>query len=259
MIEFLKPVFKGPLAAYGEGVACRATLPPGTVYLLEWLNSPSAVADLLCRRADLMRVADLRPVASAWMLTYTVLLLPPVVAAATLFGRVFPVAAREVAIELDSQGLPRTVIIPHLGSNAAGQHAAERYMPLIDAHLTPLITRLSEVSHLPAKILWGNVARRLDAILDQASAVSPAAGTAAQLEADRDYLLRQRIWRPGRRNPMFGRQLSVLQRFADGRQAHTRLHRQCCLYYLLPGKGYCAACPLSPQFQLGKSKHLVSD
>jgi hypothetical protein len=30
-------------------------------------------------------------------------------------------------------------------------------------------------------------------------------------------------------------------------RAHTvKLHRQCCLFHLLPREGYCGACPLSP-------------
>lgn len=255
MIELLKPIFHGPLAPYGEGLICSATHPPGTVRLAELFGAPSTVNTMLSRQALHLGTSDLRPVASAWMLKYTALLLPPVAAAATLLKHVFPVDAREVAIDLDREGSPRAIFIPHPGCGATGQDTASRYAPLFDAHLAPLVTRLSEVSSLPAKVLWGNVARHLDAILDQATAMTLAADLMAEIRVDRDYLLQQRTWPHGQRNPLFGRQQTVLEKRPDGRQTLTLLHRQCCLHYLLPGEDYCGACPLSPRFRVPESEN----
>jgi ferric iron reductase protein FhuF len=255
MIELLKPIFHGPLAPYGEGLICSATHPPSTVRLAELLGAPGTVDTMLSRQALHLGTADLRPVASAWMLKYTALLLPPVAAAATLLKHVFPVDAREVAIELDREGSPQGIFIPHPGRSATGQDTASRYAPLFDAHLAPLVTRLSEVSNLPAKILWGNVARRLDAILDQATTMTLAADLMAEIETDRDYLLQQRTWPRGQGNPLFGRQQTVLKKRPDGRQTPILLHRQCCLHYLLPGENYCEACPLSLRFRVPESEN----
>ena len=33
----------------------------------------------------------------------------------------------------------------------------------------------------------------------------------------------------------------------DGAATTITLHRQCCLFYRLPGQGYCGACPLAPE------------
>lgn len=250
MIELLKPIFKGSLAPYGEGLICNDTPLPGTIHLAEWFDSENGVDALLSRQAHILGTSDLRPVASAWILKYTALLLPPVAAAATLLKHVFPVGTREVAVDLDNTGAPQAIVISHLGSVAIGQDTSSRYAPLIDAHLTPLITHFSAASKLPAKILWGNVARRLDAIMDQAMNMAPSEDLAADIETDRDYLLRQRVWPHGRRNPLFGRQKTALRELPDGQQTSILLHRQCCLQHLVPGKDYCGACPLSPRFRL---------
>lgn len=255
MIELLKPIFHGPLAPYGEGLICSATYPPGTIHLAELLGAPDTINTILSRQALHLGASDLRPVASAWMLKYTALLLPPVAAAATLLKHVFPVDAREMAIDLDFTGSPQRIFIPHPGHGAAGQDSASRYAPLIDAHLAPLVTRLSDVSNLPAKILWGNVARRLDAILDQATTMTLAADLTAEIGTDRDYLLQQRTWSHGQRNPLFGRQQTVLEKHPDGRKTPILLHRQCCLHYLLPGEDHCGACPLSPRFRVPESEN----
>jgi ferric iron reductase protein FhuF len=259
MIELLKPIFKGPLAAYGEGLICSDAHPASAIRLVDLLGAPDALNALLCRQALLLETADLRPVASSWMLKYANLLLPPIVVAATLLKHAFPIDAIEVSIDLDGEENPRKVFISHLGSSAIEQDTASRYAPLIDAHLTPLVMRLSEVSNLPAKILWGNVARRLDTILNQAAAMAPTASLVTDINTDRDYLLQQKIWPDGRRNPLFSRQQTALVTRPDGQQIPTMLHRQCCLLYLLPREGYCVACPLSPRYRLAEPEHFAPD
>lgn len=259
MIELLKPIFKGPLAPYGEGLICSPAQPRGAVRLVDFLNAPDTIDTLLSRQALLLGTSDLRPVASLWLLKYTALLLPPVVAAATLLKHIFPMDPREVVIDLDCNGSPQAIFIPRPGQDGSGLDTASRYAVLIDAHLTPLVTRLSEASKLPAKILWGNIARRVDAILNQAATVTSAADLAANIGVDRTYLLRQRDWPQGRRNPLYGRQQTALQQRPDGQQIPLLLHRQCCLQYLLPQEDYCGACPLSPRFRFAEPEHCPPD
>ncbi|WP_242702398.1 (2Fe-2S)-binding protein [Achromobacter sp. SD115] len=50
----------------------------------------------------------------------------------------------------------------------------------------------------------------------------------------------------GSPNPLFGRRRTSL-RVENGAAAPIHLHRQCCLFYRLPGQSYCDACPLEPE------------
>lgn len=254
MIELLKPIFRGgPWASYAEGLMCAEIAAPDEILLAELLDSSNAVTELLARQARLFGTNDLRPIASAWMLKYTALLLPPVAAAATVLQHAFPVKQDEVRLKLDKHGTPLAVLILHLGRRAVGEDTPSRYTTLLDEHLAPLINSLSIASRLPTKILWGSVSRRLDALLEQAKAVAPTLDSATRITADREYLLQQAVWPDGRRNPLFGPRKSVLQKSPEG-QKHILLHRQCCLYYRLPGEDYCRACPLSPEFRVSRMR-----
>jgi ferric iron reductase protein FhuF len=98
------------------------------------------------------------------------------------------------------------------------------------------------------KILWGDVARVLEPILAQAHALT---GGMARVAEDREHLLCATRWPRAPEslqgaNPMHGRQ-RVLPRPAGDPRPPLRLHRQCCLYHLLPGEEHCGACPLAPR------------
>lgn len=245
MIDMLKPLFRGELAMYGEALICGDTGAPGLLPLSAVLASPSVLDPLMARQAHLLGSADLRPVASAWMLKYAGLMLPPIAAAATVLEHVFPVGAKDLALKLDEHGTPLAVVIPHLGEHAQGWNAQRRYATLLDDHLMPLINALSARTRLPAKVLWGGVSRCLEPLLDQAATLATAqSALARRVNADRDHLLAHEKWPDGRRNPLFGR-----RRFTTPPGAKATpilLHRQCCLYYRLPGEDYCTACPLAP-------------
>ncbi|MFC6978509.1 IucA/IucC family C-terminal-domain containing protein [Microbulbifer taiwanensis] len=151
MIEILKPIFRGPLATYGQGLACSEAQPPGTIRLQELLGTTDALETLLYRQADFLGTGDLRPVASAWMLQYTALLVPPVAVAATVLGHVFPVGYRDAAVDIDGRGLPRRIIVPHSGRSAVGQNTACRYATLFAAHLTPWSSACHRPPACPAR------------------------------------------------------------------------------------------------------------
>ena len=202
---------------------------------------------------------DLRPVASAWSLDYLNVLLPPVVAAASVLQHVFPMAAGQVWVRLDGNGLPTSFHIRAIGHPRQGASPAQRYASLLRQHLQPLFAVLCSLTRLAPKILWGNAARRLEPILDQALALTGGAGPVAQ---DRTHLLFSADW-PALHggepepNPLFGPRREVPQHECNGGNGCAttiRLHRQCCLYYLLPEEGYCGACPLAPQYRQPKSK-----
>lgn len=169
-------------------------------------------------------------------------LLPPLVAAATLLHHRLPAAAGEMAVSLDGNGQPALFHVTSLGTPMPGADAQQRHGPLLEQHLAPLFARLSALAGVPQKILWGNASRLIDNLLREAAAL-PAAD---RVVADRAALLEQVHWPDGSRQPLYARARTV--RPGPQRECVT-LHRQCCLYYLLPGEGFCGRCPLDPIYR----------
>jgi ferric iron reductase protein FhuF len=228
MIALLEPIFRGQWAPYGETLVCGPG--PGTVQhtvlLADFLNDTSLLDDTFARYARHLKSQDRRALVSAWSLDYFSALLPAVIAAASVLQHEFPVSPAEIALILDLHGKPLAFSIPHEGTSRAGQNTAQRYEALVWQHLAPLIERLARHNATSPRLLWANAARYVGEILDHAE-LAAFAGVAA----DRAVLLLQPAWPEGRPNPLFGKPRA------------SRLHRQCCLYYLLPDQGYCRDCP----------------
>lgn len=247
MIPLLAPIFRGDLARLGEGLQCARTPPPDAVRVADLLQSASRLAQVLHMQARFRRDAgaDLRAVASAWSLRYVEVLLPPVVAAASMLHHVFPLSTAQVWVRLDGHGDVIDFHIVEAGESRRGAATAERYAPLLWQHLAPLFDALAGLTRIAPKILWGNVSRHLEPILDQGLQLT---GGSAGIAQDRAWLLYEAEW-PGAGtgvNPLHGTRREVKRRH-EGRDIPLKLHRQCCLYHLLPGEGYCGACPLAPQ------------
>jgi ferric iron reductase protein FhuF len=249
VIGLLVPIFQGALTPHGEALVCGA--PPAEaipVGALTCANGP--LKSILVRYAEHLGGGDddLRPVASLWSLAYLRALLPPMVAAASILRHGFPANAAEVWLELDRHREPLRFYIAHEGASQAGADTQTRYAPLLRQHLEPLFDELSRVSGLPRKVLWGNAARCLEPVFDQAIAML---GPVPALLADRQLLLELPQWHPGGKaaapagnpNPLYPR-LRPPAHFSPAEAAN--LHRQCCLQYLLPQTDYCGACPLQP-------------
>lgn len=256
MIALLEPIFQSALAPLGERLQCGAASPSDAVRI-EDLLQPDTLLPLLHRQARFRRSTgnDLRAVASAWTLEYLGALLPPVVAAASVLQHVFPMAASQVRVQLDGHGNPLVFHIRNMGESRAGASTAQRYGPLLWLHLRPLFAALGELTRVAPKVLWGNASRSLEPIFDQALALT---GGAAPILRDREHLLHSPKWpadgdgRPCA-NPLHGRR-RVIHRLHDGQRAPLKLHRQCCLYHLLPGETYCGACPLAPHHRQGEEE-----
>ena len=246
MIALLAPIFQGEWAAYGETLDCAARPPADAVRVADLIADPALLAGLLRQHARHLRVPgpDLRPVASAWSLHYLNALLPPVAAAASLLQHGFPMAPAQVWLTLTEGAVPRCFHITDEGRPLHGAGTAERYAALLQEHLAPLFLQLTCLTRIAPKILWGNAARTLEPVLEQGLAAS---GQDPAVARDLAHLLHQPHW--GRDdNPMFAPTRRGL-RLEAGVPAPITLHRQCCLYYLLPAEGYCAACPLAPEFR----------
>lgn len=240
MIPLLEPLFQGELAAHGEKLRCAHVVPAGAVRVADLAQSPALLADVLQRNARLRGITeatgrDLRPVASAWSLEYIAMLLPPVMAAASVLQHVFPIAAEHTWVRLDAHGAPLGFHIRHPGASRHGAVTGERYAPLLQQHLAPLFAALSGLTRLAPKILWSNAARLMEPVFDMALA---ATGDAPSIAQDRQQLLHSAAWPYDlNANPLQGRP----------RHATVKLHRECCLNYLLPHEHHCNACPLAPE------------
>ncbi|CAB3837000.1 hypothetical protein LMG26854_02238 [Achromobacter aegrifaciens] len=250
MIPLLSPLFQGDWAAYAETLHCAAEWPAGAVPVARLLASDALLDATLRRYAAHLNVSgnDLRAAASAWSLDYLWTLLPATAAAASVLQHVFPMRAEDVALSLNDFGAPIRFHIRHEGSAAPASPPAVRYGLLLDAHLDPLFKALSRQTRVAEKILWGNTARHLEAILDQALALT---GNAERIALDKQILLQRPLRPDGPPNPLFGRQ-RVSVRTEDGATTPLLLHRQCCLFHRLPRRSYCGACPLAPEHQIDK-------
>lgn len=241
MIPLLEPLFQGVWAPLGEALVCAAEPPAEAVPVHRLIDEPALLEALLRRHALQRGVtgSDLRAAASSWCFAYLDALLPPVVAAASVLQHVFPTAPHEMQVVMgDDDATPRTFHIGHGGAARRGSRCSERLAPLIDLHLAPLFAQIARASRVAPKILWGNLARRLDGLFEQGLALT---GHAPHIAQDRDALLSQPLWHDGRPNPLLPRQRPHPQASRT-----IPLHRQCCLFYCLPGEDYCSACPLQP-------------
>ncbi|MNP97350.1 Ferric iron reductase protein FhuF [compost metagenome] len=252
MIPLLAPIFQGEWAPYGETLACAPHPPPDAVRVADLLADPPRLLALLRLKARTLNMPerDLRAVASAWSMNYLHALLPPVAAAASLLQHGFPVTPEQVWVSLDdADGDPECFHIVELGTPRPGTDTAARYDVLLWTHLAPLFARLTQLTRLAPKILWGNAVRYLEPVLEEGLRMS---GQAPAVAADLEHLLHRPTWpQPcgeARDNPMFMPARRGV-RVADRSAPPVTLHRQCCLYYLVPRLGYCGACPLSPEFE----------
>lgn len=245
MIELLQSVFRDELRPYGEALKLRESEPDADMCIADWLEDASRLDIALSRQAQILGSDDRRPLVSAWTLSYFGTLLPPVVAAATLLNHGFPVGLHQVAFRLNAAGTPSEFSLRQLGQPFHAADPATRYDCLLWRHLQPLIGQLCRHTRIAPRILWGNAARRLDSIL--ALAASMTVHDTKRHEAvlqDRERLLLQPLWHDGRRNPLFFPQRRVL-RSVHGRPTLLTLHRQCCLFHMLPTQAPCEACPLT--------------
>ncbi len=247
MIPVLAPLFQGEWAVYGETVICSPQRPAGAVSISCLSGNETLLGDTIYRYAAHRGVTgeDLRAAASAWSLEYLWALLPPVVAAASVLQHSFPLRARDVAVSLNDVGAPVCFHIKHEGHAMPGTPTATRYAPLLDDHLGPLFDAIGRQTRLAQKILWGNTARYLEIILDQALALTD---NASHVALDREILLQRPKQIDGQPNLLYMQQRTSVH-IELGVATIVALNRQCCLLYRLPGQDHCGACPLAPEYR----------
>ncbi|CAB3628464.1 siderophore-iron reductase FhuF [Achromobacter pestifer] len=244
MIALLQPFFREDWRPYAESV--QLGTPPGDGRkAAALLHDPEALADALARHRRHWSDADPRAVASAWAMSYLWALLPPVAAAATGARHALPARADAMWIELDGNAAPARFLITELGSPDPDGDVWRRYDALVWHHLHPLADALFHASRLPRKVVWGGAVRYLEVVLKAVEMQTQGTPASASARQDRLHLLEAPCWgaeAAARANP-----LCLAPRISRGPDPTVTLHRECCLYHLLPTAQYCAACPLAPQ------------
>lgn len=234
MIDALAPIFIGPLADFADRLVL-ADDPllgmPGSDLL-----DPAVLGPILERFARRYDQPEPRAVASQWAKWHFWMLLTPVVAASLLLEHGLPTGLGEVGVIVAPDGQTTAFKLPHGGGRAAPADGFERFGPLVDGHIEPLILALAAQSGATAKVLWSNVGNLFENLLRQIEASGMARGPGpAQARA----LMASRDW-PGRRaNPLF-----EPVRYVERDGERKRLRRVCCIRYLIPSLELCSTCPL---------------
>ena len=239
MLSCLSPYFQGDLHAYGTTVQTVDQAPAEAIRLVTLTENPDTLRALLIHHAQNRGAenTDLRAVASSWNAGYLWALLPASLVAACLAGQDLPHAIAEIRVLCDENGRVACIYLPHEGKPFNPPSRFLRYTPLLYQHLTPLFHALHLASGISKRMLWGMVARYGDYIFEQLQSTDlPTIPVAT----DRLQLLDERQWPDGSANPMYANACAV--KTNEGQT--LRLHRQCCLWYKLPGEDYCEACPI---------------
>ncbi|CAM3994693.1 siderophore-iron reductase FhuF [Bordetella bronchialis] len=240
LIAPLLPLFGAGLGRHARRVVlARGTpAPAGGGTLAGVLADPAALRRLLDAQARYFGSEDRVAVAAVWHLTYLERLIPPVAAAASVLDRVLPVGAGQLIPRWTRDGAAWRFAIPDDGMHMPGAPTTRRYATLLDDHLHPLAEALALHARLPRAVAWGNAARLLDMTLSRLARAMPHRPA---ILLDRQRLLESATLRGTAPNPMYRPPRHALR---DG--GPVTLLRRCCLYYRLPGHGYCDLCPLSP-------------
>ncbi|AON54686.1 iron reductase [Herbaspirillum seropedicae] len=234
VLPILAPLFDQRTAAYAARLVCDASSYAQALPLPALLEA-SALDDAVRRHAAHWRSDDLRAAASAWCLDYFAAMLVPAMAAAAVLRHHLPLAAAQLRVVLAPHGGMAQVCLPHAGHPWPQASPPERYEELVWQHLAPVIAALNKRFRTPSAVLWGNAVRYIHAVLQRG--VLLALPSQEGLAEDRRLLLDSPLWPDGRTNPLYHRR-AVPPAGVD------YLHRNCCMYYRLPGEDYCAACPL---------------
>jgi hypothetical protein len=198
----------------------------------------------LARVADRLGTSELRVAGSIFFQGMAARLWSPVLAVALLERRVLVLDAGLTWPDLAAPGVPlRTA-----GASAAAVRppaterdrspgiaalAPEIADATVTAHLAPLLDAVRREVRLPDALLWGNAASALLGTLGVLAQARPALAESAAAAADALLGL----------PPLAG--TGTLDR--SGQDAARFVRSTCCLYYRVPGGGFCGDCALLPR------------
>lgn len=234
MIPAFASLFSGDLAVYRDRFVLASDVAAPSAG--SDLADPERLAELLARFGNRRYPgADRRAVASLWAKQHFATLLPPFLAIALLAEREIDVGIDAIGCIFSDEGVTQSIHLRDAGKPAAPADAFQRFVPLMDGHLVPMITALAAASGVSRKVLWSNAGNMFDFIVrrvEQAVGARPAVMDALTLMATRRLP-------DGRPNPLFDP-----VRYPDDGGRRKRVRRVCCIRYLIPDLGYCSTCPL---------------
>lgn len=182
---------------------------------------------------------DRRAVVSMWsQWHFAAVIVPSVVG--TLLGRVeIPIRLGEAALALHENGCTAGVVLAPAAPLPASPDR-ERFAPLLEGHLAPLVDSLAKPFGVSPKLLWNNAAGSLAWTVQQCAA---QAGVDDEGLAEAEAILTSPLLAGGARNALHGMLKPSPLVPLDRCQ-----RRICCLRYLLPSVADCGSyCPLTEQ------------
>lgn len=230
MIPALAPFFHGKLAAIAESLVLEDDPRPyvaGTALLDE-----ARLRQMLDAFAANYAEPDAQAVATQWSKWHFSQFLPPVLIANIAADWLMPTAIGRVGIVLSPDSRTLAIRLPGEDARTFFSDPLQRFLPLVDDHLGPLITAISRASGLPAKTLWSNAGNVAESIVGECAAFL---GETHPGVADAKALFATRVWPDGRKNDLF-----EPVRYGQGR----RRRRLCRLRYRMAPLQLCKSCPL---------------
>lgn len=242
MIPALASLFRGPLDEIGARLVLADDPRPFVegAALLDERRLRDVLASFARSYAaqlevDAFTATEMTAVATQWSKWHFSILVPPVLIASIALDWQLPTELARTGIVLSPEHRTAALRLPDEGERRHFADADERFTPLIEGHLAPLIEALSRASGLPAKVLWSNAGNIAESIIGECE---------TRLGADHRGVLQARALfamkslRDGRRNPLF----EPVRHFPNRTPARRR--RICCLRYRIPALPLCKTCPL---------------
>ena len=176
-------------------------------------------------------IQEKRVAASLVVLGYAARLVGPAVAVLLRDGILLDLRPAQVEVSFrPGQGFGLALAEPRAWRGPQEAVRLRWSQVVLDEHLAPLISTVRHVAPLAHQLLWGNVASGLAGALRALASDGSVSPTVAH--GTGEFLL-ERGWLAGTGHLSLRRD-----------QLHF-IRRSCCLYYRIPGGGYCGDCPLS--------------
>ncbi len=241
-LPLLLELFPGPLRQYAEAVAAGPPAPADIAIAALGSSPAGPLARALQLSAAHHGSIDSRVTGSVWARHGFSSLLPGVVAAAALAHHVLPL--RDAAIRADRRGRAVTLLLPHGGEALHRAPPHQRYGPLLDDLLAPLVQALAAASGASPRLLWANAGAVVAEVFRHAPALLQPGlpATEATLAQDAAWLMDTRTRPDGRDNPLHA-PMRAHRVTRDGTTTTLWLRRLCCLRYRLHGFPLCGDCP----------------
>jgi len=170
---------------------------------------------------------------SMWSQWYFANLLPGWVIVSLSQGWQLPIAAQDVYISLQEEGLPNQIYLNGPGEALHSAQPMARFDSMIEQHLRPVCQALADLSGLKPGIYWSNAGVRVAWGIKQAERVN------ANI-SDGMALLDARELHYGGKNPLH----QPLRPEDPQDENSPQFRRQCCLRYDLADHVMCPSCPL---------------